>query len=428
MGFFKPAPGLEDKPDLNKPTIYSKEYRHAIVDSEYTPHTSLLHNVSGLPVRCDYYRQYSGQSEELIGLQLNDISTYQSYTEIRHLVYKRDGDKSRNWDSERYEVNETWNGYFIFDLIPLKGDILVEDIGDGRAGLVQIMNTPEPMSTARDKVYLCECKLLAEMTQEIEDNIRSKVVETSWFSAESALKGGHAIITANDRKLNEQLDRWAYMISQHLLTNHYWNPERTIAIRDDKEFIYDPYLVRYLQRVIPHKYIPGANPIESLNFTVGRNYNYDKEMTIWDCFTQGSFDFLPMIDRKLYKYNRLSMMNTRGYTGFLATKFDYIVLPNKLEFNELNQLYRARDNGLAYRPPVEEPVEYQNYFSEEFYNGSYNNEFERWCKDFFGERTVDREQLLKLCQDYAKWEPIDQIYRAGLLVSAIMISKRVFGG
>ncbi|BAW98291.1 phage protein [Vibrio phage pTD1] len=428
MSFLKPAPGLDDKPDLHTPTVYSKQYRHSIVDTEYVPHTSLLHNVSGQPIRCDYYRQYLGQDEEVVGLQLNDIATYQSYTEIRNLVYKRDGDPSRNWNSERYEVSQTWNGYFLFDLQPLKSDIFVEDIGDGRAGLVQIVNTPEFMSIARDKVYLCECILLAEMTQEIEDNIKSKVVETSWFSAESALKGGHAIITATDRELNGQLDRWAYMISQHLLTTHYWNPERTIAIRDVNEYTYDPFLVRYLQRVIPHKYIPGANPIESLNFSVGRNFKYDKELTIWDCFTQGSFDFLPMIDRKLYRYNRTSMMNTRGYTGFLATKFDYILLPSKLEFNELNPLYRARDNGLAYRPPVEEPEEHENYFSEAFYAGSYANEFERWCKEFFGDRTVDREKLLKLCQDYANWEPRDQIYRSGLLISAIMISKRVFGG
>ncbi|UVD32098.1 indole-3-glycerol phosphate synthase/phosphoribosylanthranilate isomerase [Vibrio phage phiKT1028] len=428
MGFLTKGPGINDQPDMDQPTIYNKLYRHAIVDSEYTPHTSLLHNVSGQPIRCDYYRQYLGQGEEVLGLQLNDISTYQSYTEIRNLVYKRDGDPSRNWNEERYEVNQTWMGYFLFDLTPLKGDIFVQDIGDGRAGLVQLTKTPEPMSMARDKVYYCECTLLEEMTQEIEDNIRSKVVETSWFSSESALKGGHAIITENDRTLNDQLDRWAYMISQHLLTTHYWNPERTIAIKEGEDYIYDPYLVRYLQRVIPHKYIPGASPIEGLNFTVGRNFNYEKDLTIWDCFTQGSFDFLPMIDRTMFKYNRTSMMGTRGYTGFLATKFDYIVLPSKLEFNELNPLYVSRDNGLAYRPPVEEPDAYQNYFTDEFYNGSYGNEFEQWCKAFFGDRTVDRAKLLQLCKDYANWEPKDQIYRAGLLVSAIMISKRVFGG
>ncbi|UPT53866.1 indole-3-glycerol phosphate synthase/phosphoribosylanthranilate isomerase [Vibrio phage phiKT1019] len=429
MSFLEQAPGINDKPDLNKPTVYAKEYRHAIVDSEYVPHTSLLHNVSGQPIRCDYYRQFLGQDEEVVGLQLNDISTYQSYTEIRNLVYKRDGDPSRNWNEERYEVNQTWVGHFLFDLTPLKADIFVQDIGDGRAGLVQLTKTPEPMNIYKDKVYMCECTLLAEMNQEIEDNIRSKVVETSWFSAESALNGGQAIITENDRTLNKKLDRWAYMISQHLLTTHYWNPERTIAIvEDDKLYYYDAFLVRYLQRVIPHKYIPGANPIESLNFNVGRNFNYDKELTIWDCFIQGSFDFLPMVSKKLYKYNRTSLMSSRGYTGFLATKFDYILLPSELKFNELNSLYISRDNGLGYRPPMEEGVEVPNYFSEAFYAGSYADDFEQWCQEFFGKRTVDREKLLKLCEAYSTWGAKDQIYRAGLLVSAIMTSKRVFGG
>lgn len=429
MSFLEQAPGVNDKPDLNKPTVYAKEYRHSIVDSEYIPHTSLLHNVSGQPIRCDYYRQYLGQDEEVVGLQLNDIATYQSYTEIKSLVYKRDGDPSRNWNEERYEVNQTWVGYFVFDLQPLKADIFVQDIGDGRAGLIQLTKTPEPMSIAKDKVYMCECTLLAEMNETIEANIRSKVVETSWFSAESALKGGQAIITEENRQLNQKLDRWAYMISQHLLTNHYWNPERTIAIvEDDKLYYYDAFLVRYLQRVIPHKYIPGASPIESLNFKVGRNFNYDKELTIWDCFIQGSFDFLPMVSKELYKYNRTSMMSSRGYTGFLATKFDYILLPSKLEFNELNSLYISRDNGFAPRPPMEEGTKVPNYFSEEFYNGGYKGEFEQWCKEFFGDRTVDREKILKFCEAYNTWTPKDQIYRAGILVSAIMTSKRVFGG
>lgn len=429
MGFYKPGQsGDKPTPDLDKPTVYAKPYRHAIVDSDYVPHTSLLQNVSGQPIRCDYYRQYSGQDEELLGFQFNDVNTYQSYTEIRNLVYKRDGDPSRNWNEERYEVNQTWMGHFLFDLQPLKGDVLVQDIGDGRAGLVQLTKTPEPMSIYRDKVYLCECTLLAEMDQSIEDNLRAKVVETSWFSSESALKGGHAIITEDDRTLNQQLDRWAYMICQHLLSNHYWNPERTIAIQDEGQYTYDPFLVNYLQRVIPHKYIPGASPIESVNFRVGRNFNYDKSLTIWDCFIQGSFDFLPMISKTVYRYNRTTMMGTRGYTGFLATKFDYIELPEKLQFNELNPLYVARDNGLAYRPPVQEPTEVPSYFSDAFYDGSYEGEFEQWCKEFFGDRTVDRNKLLQLCKDYPSWNAKDQIYRAGLLVSAIMTSKRVFGG
>lgn len=428
MAFLEASPGLNDKPDLNKPTVYAKNYRHAIVDSEYTPHTSLLHNVSGQPIRCDYYRQYLGQDEEPVGLQLDDIATYQSYTEVRNLVYKRDGDPSRNWNEERYEVNQTWIGFFLFDLTPIKADMFVQDIGDGRAGLVQITKTPEPLSIGVDKVYQCECMLLAEMTQAIEDNIRSKVVKTSWFSAESALKGGHAIITETDRDLNRQLDSWAYMITQHLLTNHYWNPERTIAVKEDELMLYDAYLVRYLQRVIPHKYIPGASPIEGLNFYVGRNYNYDKELTIWDCFIRGNFDFLPMIKRQQYLYDRGTMMNTRGYTGFYATKFDAIILPSKFEFNTLRDIDYTRDNGMGYRPPVYEPKEYENYFSEAFYAGSYANEFEQWCREFFAERTVDRQKLLKLCKDYATWSAKDQIYRAGLLISAIMTSKRVFGG
>lgn len=437
MALLEQGPGLDDKPEVSQPKIYGNDYRHAIVDSQYTPSTSLLHNVSGQPIRCDYYRQYLGQDEEVVGLQLNDIATYQSYTEIRNLVYKRDGDPSRNWNEERYEVHQTWMGFFVFDLLPLKADMFVQDIGDGRAGLVQLTKTPEPMSVFRDKVYQCECTLIAEMTQEIEDNIRSKVVETSWFSAESAIKGGHAIISETDRTLNSQLDRWAYMITQHLLTKYYWNPERTIAIvhsyldgqqQPVDDYYYDPYLVRYLQRVIPSHYIAGCSRIENLNFFVGRNFGYDKEQTVWDCFLQGSFDFLPMMGQDLYKYNRSTMLNTRGYTGFIATKFDYILLPSEFVFNELKNAYTTRDNGLAYFPELQKPEKVPHYFSKEFFEGSYANEFEQWCKEFFGDRTVDRAKLLELCKQFHTWEAKDQIYRAGILISAIVTSKRVFGG
>lgn len=427
--FYNPGESVTPTSTENS-TVYHKDYRHSIVDSSYQPNTSLLHNVTGQPVYCDYYRQYAGQDEELIGLQVGGIATYQSYTLIKGMIYKRDGDASRNWNAERYEVDQVWMGYFIFDLVPLEGDILIQDIGDGRAGLVQINKTPEPMNIYMDKVYLAECKLVAEMTQLIEDDLKSKVVQTKVFSAESALKGGRAVIANDDFQVNKELDHWGYFLTNHLLTKNYWNPERTVAIHGQEETKgYDPYLVDFLTKVIPGYYRSGLPNIKPVNYKVGVNYNYNKSLTIWDCLLQGNFDILPMVNRTHYIYSRDTLFGTRAYPGFTATRFDWIVLDEPLDFDFIAQDWKTISGYSGYYPSDEKPTPLNYYFSESFYKGEPGkDEFENWCLSFFKDRVIDRTKLLSLCKEYPAWNRLDQLYRVGILLVAINVAKRVIGG
>ena len=85
--------GVLAKP-VPEPTVYDPGYKHSIVDSLYTPQTGLLSNVTGTPVLCAYYRTAHGASEEQIGVQLDDLITYQYFPLIRHLIVKFQGEEA----------------------------------------------------------------------------------------------------------------------------------------------------------------------------------------------------------------------------------------------------------------------------------------------------------------------------------------------
>jgi len=91
MGLKATPLGSVIPPEPERPKIYSNTYKHSIVDSAYTPETSLLSMVDGTPRLMEYYRRKLMPDEELSQFQPDNSAVYQSYTRIKNLVGKQDG-------------------------------------------------------------------------------------------------------------------------------------------------------------------------------------------------------------------------------------------------------------------------------------------------------------------------------------------------
>ncbi|UVD41803.1 hypothetical protein KPN8_12 [Klebsiella phage KPN8] len=430
MGVF--TPGTGDNPTVTTaegPKIYADDYKSSIVDSVYVHGTSLLTFVTGTPVRTQYYRQYLGADEVPVGPQLDDINTYQSYTRINDLIMKFEGKPAYSFDTDTAESTETGGAYVIFDLNPIQGDVFIRDIGDGRAGIYVVEGQPELRSYAADKVYFIQFKLIGLMTQAIEDNFNSKVVREYYYSKDSALNGGNALLSKDRLDGVKELMRLSFAITQQLLRKNYFNPEETITFKNEEDgFVYyDPYLTRFLTYVLPYREFLGVKPINLINTQVGVKHNYNDQLTVYDALLQMNKDLLAVVPRKMHVYSRRQFFGTRTYGSPLMTKIDRFYQVEKLEFDGIQRL-NLPVNGYILYPDPEPGSEEDFYFSNGFFDGVPANEFERLTLDFFFNKVRDRDALLAYAKTVLTLPDKDLAYQGGVVVAMIELSRKVLTG
>lgn len=431
MGAF--TPGVGDNPTVPTPSgpkIYDDTYKSSVVDSVYVNGTSLLTFVTGTPVRTQYYRQYLGADEVPISIQLDDIATYQSYTRINDMIMKFDGKPAYSFDTDTAESSETGAAYVIFELTPIVGDVFIRDIGDGRAGIYTVEGQPELRSFAADKVYYITFKLLGVMTQSIQDNLDSKVVKDYYYSKDSALKGGNALLTKERVDNVRELMRLSFLITQLLIRRNYYNPEETIAFKDPDtlKLYYDPYLTRFLSYILPYREILGVKPINLITTQVGVSYNYNDQLTVYDALLQCNKDLLPAVAKSMFVYSRNQFFGTRTYGSPMMTKIDYFYQVEQLEYTGIDRSYPSINGYIRYpdTTPFNQNVNF--YFSEGFYEGTPANEFERLTYDFFFNKIRDRDALLKYAKSALSLPEKDLLYQGGVIVAMIELSRKVLTG
>ncbi len=427
MGLFSPTPGKET-PANDTPVALAPDYRNALVQSRYSNTTSLLSNVTGTPVQTTYYRQHSGADEEQIGLQLDDIATYQSYQRINNLIIKFEGRPAFSFDAVQAVSSEEGTGWIIADVSPMLGDMFVRDIGDGRAGLYQITAQPELRSYAMDKIYLVTFMLLDIVTPAIQDNLDRKVVKEYYYTKDSALSGGNALITEENYTLMRELLGIQPILLRRLYEVGYFNPEETMVTRESTGYlVYDEDLVNFLTMIIAVQDVVAMKPIKRINTQVGSGFGYTKSLNVYDALLQGNPDILLTCPQHRYRYGRRQFFGTRFYGGANFSKIDYFLLSHKIDYNGMGY-----DNipGLprGYFPSEEAIVEEENYWSAGFYIGEPANEFEKLVYDFCFKNIRDRASILAYAKKALSLTGQDALYQYGVLIMMIQVSRRILAG
>lgn len=413
--------------------IYDKTYKHSLTASSYNEQRSFLSNVSGNPALVEYYRQVLDGSEAPFTLQPESIETYQSYTRIKGMIIKIDGDLNPTFDDDTGTMMTSGVAFVMSDLAPIIFDVFVMDIGDGKTALFHISTPPRIRTITMDKVYEVDFRSIAIMNKRIEENLNAKVIEDLVYSKDSAIRGGNAVISDTDFNDNKALNNFETLISRTLMENFYYHPERTIILpkvgtsEADDDLRYDPYLAQFLQYTIPVRRLGLQDGIEVINTDVGRRERGGVKLTPWDMFTQNNFDRPEQYKSDYWVHHRDSLLNTRYYGGFFYCKLDTVILNKETGASKEAYRYagplmtmmdvRYDDGGV---PKDGTPVQY--YFSDEFYTGKPTKPNEKFIFDFFRDKIIDKKALLKILNDYWKMEPLDQLYMGGIYIRAIQIS------
>lgn len=415
--------GKTKTPEI-KETVLPESYHHTIVESRYIPHTSMLSEVPGMPTLVEWYRGSYGRDEEQHGFQPESIETYQSYKRINNLIVKLDDGKGNfSFNPENRQSSHEISGYLLFDLTPNIGDLFIKDIGDGRAGLYVLHNQPEIRTIHADKCYYFEATLTAVVTKTIMDNLNTKVIEELYYSKDSHIGGGNAVLTASDNSLNKKLYDLQAGIIDDILANHYFSDEQTIVIpNEDGDLLYDPYLAKFLGYVFPQKLMGSRKRIEVLNPNYYANDRKMQEpLTVWDMFYRQAFDSPMRFKQEFYTHDRHSTINTRQYGGMFFSKMDRCITVHEKGAYRNPYLFAGAllPNGvpIAGVAPTEDGTKWDYFFGDDFYTGG-GDETQSFVWRMFRDKTIDKKQLIDILNKFWDLDEKTKLYMSGIYVGA----------
>jgi hypothetical protein len=416
---------IGETPDTKpqQPKIFPEAYKHSIVQSSLVPHTSLLSFINGSPTMTEYYRGMYAEDEEQQGFEPDSIETYSSYTRINNLIIKLDdGEGTFNFDDTKAVSEKMFTGYVLFDLAPGKGDLFIRDIGDGRAGLFSIFTQPQPRTIHADKCYYIEARFQAIVTEAIMNNLNTKVVNELYYQKDVQVAGGNPLLSKSDRNFNLDIQQLQLAIMDEILAKNYFSDEETIIIPNDSDdILYDPYLAKFLSYTLPTNLLGMRKQIRILDVNYWADDRQQQEpITVWDMFYRNGFRRPEHYQNEYWVHPRANLMNTRMYGNVYYSKMDRAIVVH--EDPAVRQAYMFKGGLFPVGPvaPIPEGPgqKYDYFFSKEFYTGEPKDEIEAFVFKMFRDKTVDKEQMVKVLENFWKLTPVQKLYMGGIYVGA----------
>lgn len=416
--------GNHTPPEMEKPHVHDSSYKHSIVDSSYQPERSLLTMVEGSPRRFDYYRQFLGRDEEPRSFGPNDSPVHGSYTKIEGVIIKQEGDGSYNFNVDTGGNDKTYNGWVIFDLTPIKGDVLIADIGDGRAGLFNITEQPEIRNFTSNKVYYITYQLVTILSEDVFNKLENRVVETYVYSQDSQLHGGASVVTTGEFELGKKLSQWRMTITNHIMRNFYWNAERTIAYEDSGgQKVYDQYLVNFLAAMID-KDLRTTYPVINQFSTEygGREFGTYGDINVWEVLLRGDFNLLSQCNHQVAMIDVSRVMGTRLYGNIRSSKFRWFIATDPKRYQQV-RYPRDPEGHLTPNPVQPNDLMIDYLFTEGFYSGSPGNDLESLVLTGLRDKALQKKELLNYCEKYFDLTPKEQLYHGAILLLLLKLSR-----
>jgi len=117
------------------------------------------------------------------------------------------------------------------------------------------------------------------------------------------------------------------------------------------------------------------------------------------------------------------LTNSRLYGNLRSSKFTYFICTDPEEYKQY-KVYYNMDGYPILRPAPESKIG-SYVFSEGFYDGNPETDFEKLVWKTLKEKAVPRKELLKYCkEEYFKLTPKEQLYHGAILILLIQVSRR----
>lgn len=443
-----------------EPYVTEKPYRGTEVDSERTPVSSLLTYVKGTPWDVDYYRQLITKDEEASANQYSREAVYQQYQLIRSFELRVTSPLETEFETESGEhtMRGTANVYPAFK--PIKGDVFIADLFDGRAALLMITEVQQ-RTIFQDTTYEVQYEVRSFLSDLLKKELDAKVVARTVFVRDFALNQQNPIVADESYDQLQQLRKGLTTLQKQYEWRLYNQETRTVVVPKQEEGTYDPYLFKFIDYAFPPQLRDPLNPWTRYDVDIDSGFHVK---TFWDLLIEADSSFEGSICKEFdvvgtRAFAGAPVLNSIAYSplrwtvfpkgrnlsgGYLARssgsvthkRLDSPYSTTEWEALELQYLVRRNILGGIGDIPVEElvvplihPVGIDDYYvlTEYFYQNAQfgQSQLELQARKVIEGKELDNGVLLALLNDTPNWGDLECFYYMPLL--SFLIRKAIGG-
>lgn len=248
MAIIKEVPDVTI-PKPENPNLQPVANKTIAVDTKVDSLASLITHIAGYKWIVTYFSQYITRDDELATLEVNRPAVYQQYLRINDFEIRVSSPLNMSQNQETNETDYLGNGTVFAGVIPNVGDMFIADIGDGRAGVFKITDTPQ-LSILRDNTSSVEYKLVGYAENYLAD-LESKTVKTTWYVRDFVDIGKTPLLVASEVQALKEIRQNLLAIPKYYYSMFFNQNRATFLVPDQKYETYDWGIVGYLRRLIP---------------------------------------------------------------------------------------------------------------------------------------------------------------------------------
>lgn len=446
MGIIKPRPGQPQLPPKPTLTIAKPGYKNIAVDTRYEPKETLLSHVEGSSWTVDYYSQVLARDSGAAGQGLGTDPVFQQYKLVSGMEIKVTTPLSSSQDTESAEMALQGAATVYPFVIPNVGDMLVADLLDGRRGIFQV-TASNRLAVFRETCHSIDYELVDFGTPERLDDLKRKVVQTTYFEKDFIYHGQNPILVSDDYENLQFLRRnYGVLITQYF--KRFFSKEYgTLVMPDQDRVTYDAFLVRAL--------FQHLSTWDARELTVLRQLNCDDDQvmtadSVWTALVERNRALLPDAFHQVGYVSARSFTPEPVFQGIRYSGVEQVIYPNDPMVrvdNQLTQNIKATGEFVPLRQAmvnrkslaslitasqedqtkvgIKDTFEEGYYvFSKAFYENDRTAEntqskLELCVQDYLDEKEISYSRIRELVEASARWDAVNSFYYVPVLIILI---------
>lgn len=440
---------IETKPTIYEPKVEPKEHKSVVVDSKYTPLSNLITHVEGAQWKVNYYAQVLNRDSAVTGHNPNKAAPYQQYTYIQEYILKVSSPLSTTQDDETKVMQVTGSAVCYPPLVPNVGDMFVADIGDGRAGIFQVLLS-EKKSIFKEAVYEINYALVEYASGERIKDLDTKVVKKLYFLMDFLEHGQNPLLSSEEWGLIRDLNKEYSYIAAKYVDRYYSHDYKTFIIPNQCSATYEPFVTRAIAHWLSSSIHPVLMYLKVYNVA---DDPYFEATSIYDAIEQRDkrsiedcFKTVFNVSVKQFAFNpRIQSLRYSGMQSTLIPKdTDYAIDRERYRHQKraaLLQCSGGNCGGSEFQiPPRSKPIAIlediplipdldlnQTYvLSSDFYQDTPEgmSHLEIQLMNYFERESLNAKVILKLAFNWQEWTPLEQFYFTPILLILMKAAVR----
>lgn len=419
------------------PRIEPVRNQSVVIDTKYTPRSSLLKYIEGSPWTVTYYSQFLNHDNATYSQDPGQEALYQQYKKIEHLELRVDTPLNTQQDQQSKGFTVKGSAILPMAVIPNEGDMFAADVGDGRLGIFQIDNS-EKRSIYKESAYFIEYTMMyyADKESDRYKDLEKKVICTYHYVKQFAQYGQNALVTTSEYKALLDIQRTFRTLKAQYFKWFYSKEFATLVVPEQGNSVYDSYLIKAIKALYVSEDAPEFKFMRALNI---EDDNYLKLHTVWDALLQRDGDILQWCEKQMGTvstkgFNNDPMMETIHYSGLASIVYpkyrnkaidhsvnymqkSYPILDVKATSSLVESLDAISDADriqvLGKDMTIVHPVTIDDYyiFSENFYRDLPDKSvLEVVTQNYLQNEANDPILIYKLLKNSWKWGAIERFY------------------